>query len=286
MIKTENVNYIYQRGTPFEKQVLFDINLEIPNGTVAALIGHTGSGKSTLVQHLNALIKPSSGKIWVDDTDITSEKADLRLVRRTVGVVFQYPEHQLFEETVYKDIAFGPKNAGLTEIEIDEAVRKSAQLVGLNEKLLERSPFELSGGEKRRTAIAGVLAMSPKVLVLDEPTAGLDPKGRDDILSLIGNLHEQNKDMIIIFVSHSMEDVAKTAERVIVMNKGRIEMNGSVEQVFAHSEKLREIGLNVPQITILAEKLRNAGFELPKDIYTVKSAAKAIAAFLGGGKNV
>lgn len=285
MIKAENVNYIYQKGTPFERQALFDINLEIADGSLAALIGHTGSGKSTLIQLFNALVKPTSGRILVDGIDVTAQKADLRLIRRMVGLVFQYPEHQLFEETVYKDIAFGPTNMGLSEKEIDERVRKSAALVGLKEKHLERSPFDLSGGQKRRAAIAGVLAMEPKVLILDEPTAGLDPKGRDDILNTIKRLHEENSDMIIIFVSHSMEDVAKTAECVIVMNEGRIETEGSVAEVFTQAERLQRIGLNVPQITLLTDKLRNAGFNLPEEIYTVKYAAKAIAALVGGDGN-
>lgn len=285
MIKAENVNYIYQKGTPFERQALFDINLEIADGSLVALIGHTGSGKSTLIQHFNALVKPTSGRILIDGIDITAPKTDLRLIRRTVGLVFQYPEHQLFEETVYKDIAFGPTNMGLGEKEIDERVRRSAALVGLKEKHLERSPFDLSGGQKRRAAIAGVLAMQPKVLILDEPTAGLDPKGRDDILNTIKKLHEENRDMIIIFVSHSMEDVAKTAEHVIVMNEGRIETEGSVAKVFTQAEKLQSIGLNVPQITLLTDKLRGAGFKLPDEIYTVKYAAKAIAALVGGDGN-
>lgn len=286
MIKAENVNYIYQQGMPFERQALYDINLEIPDGALVALIGHTGSGKSTLIQHFNALVKPTEGKIFVDGIDVTAPKADLKLVRRTVGLVFQYPEHQLFEETVYKDIAFGPKNMGLSEEEIDERVRKSAALVGLKEKYLERSPFELSGGQKRRAAIAGVLAMNPRVLILDEPTAGLDPKGRDDILSTIKKLHSERDDMIIIFVSHSMEDVAKTAEHVIVMNEGHIEMQGSVAEVFSHAERLQEIGLNVPQITLLADRLRKAGYALPEQIYTVKYAAQAIQNLIGGGGNV
>lgn len=286
MIKAEHVSYVYQPGMPFERQALFDINFEIPDGSLTALIGHTGSGKSTLIQHFNALIKPSSGKIFVDNIDITDPKTDLKLIRRSVGLVFQYPEHQLFEETVYKDIAFGPKNMGLSEEEIDSRVRKSAALVDLKEKYLDRSPFELSGGQKRRAAIAGVLAMNPRVLILDEPTAGLDPKGRDSILSVIKKLHEENKDMIIIFVSHSMEDVAKTAERVIVMNRGRVEMDGSVAEVFSKAKRLQEIGLNVPQITLLADKLRNAGYNLPEEIYTVKYAAGVIKELIGGGGNV
>ena len=286
MIKAENVNYIYQQGMPFERQALYDVNIEIEDGSLVALIGHTGSGKSTLIQHFNALVKPTSGKIIINGIDVTAPKADLRLVRKTVGLVFQYPEHQLFEETVYKDIAFGPKNMGFSDEEIDKRVRESAALVGLKEKHLTRSPFDLSGGQKRRVAIAGVLAMNPKVLILDEPTAGLDPKGRDEILATIKKLHEENKEMIIIFVSHSMEDVAKTAERVIVMNGGHVEMQGTVAEVFAQAEHLQEIGLNVPQVTLLTDKLRLAGYDLPEHIYTVKYAADAIKKLIGGGGNV
>ena len=286
MIKAENVNYIYQQGMPFERQALYDVNIEIEDGSLVALIGHTGSGKSTLIQHFNALVKPTSGKIIINGIDVTAPKADLRLVRKTVGLVFQYPEHQLFEETVYKEIAFGPKNMGFSDEEIDKRVRESAALVGLKEKHLTRSPFDLSGGQKRRVAIAGVLAMNPKVLILDEPTAGLDPKGRDEILATIKKLHEENKEMIIIFVSHSMEDVAKTAERVIVMNDGHVEMQGTVAEVFAQAEHLQKIGLNVPQVTLLTDKLRLAGYDLPEHIYTVKYAADAIKKLIGGGGNV
>ena len=286
MIKAENVNYIYQQGMPFERQALYDVNVEIEDGSLVALIGHTGSGKSTLIQHFNALVKPTSGKIIINGIDVTAPKADLRLVRKTVGLVFQYPEHQLFEETVYKDIAFGPKNMGFSDEEIDKRVRESAALVGLKEKHLTRSPFDLSGGQKRRVAIAGVLAMNPKVLILDEPTAGLDPKGRDEIHATIKKLHEENKEMIIIFVSHSMEDVAKTAERVIVMNDGHVEMQGTVAEVFAQAEHLQKIGLNVPQVTLLTDKLRLAGYDLPEHIYTVKYAADAIKKLIGGGGNV
>lgn len=286
MIKAENVNYIYQQGMPFERQALYDVNIEIEDGSLVALIGHTGSGKSTLIQHFNALVKPTSGKIIINGIDVTAPKADLRLVRKTVGLVFQYPEHQLFEETVYKDIAFGPKNMGFSDEEIDKRVRESAALVGLKEKHLTRSPFDLSGGQKRRVAIAGVLAMNPKVLILDEPTAGLDPKGRDEILATIKKLHEENKEMIIIFVSHSMEDVAKTAERVIVMNDGHVEMQGTVAEVFAQAEHLQKIGLNVPQVTLLTDKLRLAGYDLPEHIYTVKYAADAIKKLIGGVGNV
>lgn len=287
MIRIENICYTYQKGTPLERNALKGVNAEIEDGTLTALIGHTGSGKSTLIQLIAALLKPTEGRIIIDGADINAKKADLRRIHQTVGIVFQYPEHQLFEETVYKDIAFGPKNMGLTDEEIKKRVLESAALVGIKEKYLERSPFDLSGGQKRRAAIAGVLAMKPKALILDEPTAGLDPKGRDDILRIIKDLHKKHSDMIIIFVSHSMEDVAKTAERVIVMNNGAIEMSGSVSEIFDRSHRLREIGLDVPQITLLAEKLRQAGLKLPDNIYTVPYAADAIAAALkGGGGNV
>ena len=273
-------------GSVTQFTALYNINLTVEDGEFFGIIGHTGSGKSTLIQHFNALVKPTSGKIIINGIDVTAPKADLRLVRKTVGLVFQYPEHQLFEETVYKDIAFGPKNMGFSDEEIDKRVRESAALVGLKEKHLTRSPFDLSGGQKRRVAIAGVLAMNPKVLILDEPTAGLDPKGRDEILATIKKLHEENKEMIIIFVSHSMEDVAKTAERVIVMNDGHVEMQGTVAEVFAQAEHLQKIGLNVPQVTLLTDKLRLAGYDLPEHIYTVKYAADAIKKLIGGGGNV
>ena len=283
MIKIENVSYIYQPSTPFESAALKNASLEINDGSLTAVIGHTGSGKSTLIQLVSALLKPTEGRIIIDGEDITAKGADMRAIHRKVGLVFQYPEHQLFEDTVYKDIAFGPKNMGLSEEEIDTRVRESAAMVGLKEKHLDRSPFDLSGGQKRRAAIAGVLAMNPKVLILDEPTAGLDPKGRDDILGIIKNLHKTHSDMIIIFVSHSMEDVAKTAENVVVMNEGGVEMQGTVAEVFTHARRLKEIGLNVPQITLLADRLRDAGVALPEHIYTVGYAAKAIADLLKGG---
>lgn len=288
MIKAEHINYIYQQGMPFERQALFDINLEIPTGSLVALIGHTGSGKSTLIQHFNALIKPTSGRIVIDGVDVTDPKTDLKTIRKTVGLVFQYPEYQLFEETVYADIAFGPKNMGLDESEIDRRIKEACEVVGLKEKYLKKSPFELSGGLKRRVAIAGVIAMNPRVLILDEPAAGLDPKGRDSILSMLRRLHETEKDMTIIFVSHSMEDVARIAESVIVMNEGRIFAQGSVGEVFSMGEKLEEIGLSVPQITKLTEKLIAAGYKLPPDIYTVKYGAKELLALIKEvqGRNV
>lgn len=278
MIKLENVNYIYERGMPDERQALFDINLEIPDGAVTAIIGHTGSGKSTLIQLLNALEKPSSGNINVNGTEVCAKDADIRGLRQRVGLVFQYPEQQLFEETVYKDIAFGPKNMGLSDDEIDKRVHDAARLAGVNEKYMNRSPFDLSGGQKRRAAIAGVLAMEPEVLILDEPAAGLDPRGRDGILSEIKKLHEEKPEMIIIFVSHSMEDVAKTAEHIVVMNNGRIAMTGGVREVFSRGRELEEMGLSVPQITKLCARLSSAGINIGQGIFTVEDAVEKLAA--------
>lgn len=285
MIQAEHVNYIYQAGMPGEKQALFDINLTIEDGDFVALIGHTGSGKSTLIQHMNALVKPTSGKITVNGIDVTAEHADLKAVRRMVGLVFQYPEHQLFEETVYKDIAFGPTNMGLSEAEIKQRVLNAIELVGLDAALLEKSPFELSGGQKRRVAIAGVLSMQPQVLILDEPTAGLDPKGRDEILSQIVKLHE-TAGITVLFVSHSMEDVAKIAKHIIVMNQGTVYMQGTVSEVFSRGEELQKIGLDVPQVTLLAHQLIAHGVDLPRDIYTVKYAAKLLAEKIQENKHV
>ena len=286
MIKVENLNYVYQQGMPFESQALYDVNLEIPTGSLTAIIGHTGSGKSTLIQHFNALIKPTSGRITVNDVDITDPKTDLKTIRKTVGLVFQYPEYQLFEETVYKDIAFGPKNTGIGDEEINERVKDACRIVGLSEKYLNKSPFELSGGLKRRVAIAGVIAMKPNVLILDEPAAGLDPKGRNSILQMLKELHDENKSMTVLFVSHSMEDVARIAERVIVMNEGRVFAEGSVGEIFSKGQELEKIGLSVPQITKLVLKLIDAGFDLPSDIYTVKYGAGEIARLFKGGHNI
>lgn len=285
MINVEDVNYVYQPGTPFEKQALSDINLEIPNGSITAIIGRTGSGKSTLVQLFNALIRPTSGRITINGTDITAKNANLRAMRFKVGLVFQYPEYQLFEETVFSDVAFGPKNMGLSDEETERRVKNAMKLAGLDEKYEKRSPFELSGGEKRRAAIAGVLAMSPEILILDEPAAGLDPVGRDGIFALIRELHFKNPEMIVIIISHSMEDVAEIADNIAVMNNGRIIMHGTVSEVFSQKELLSQIGLDVPQITQLAEKLRILGYPLPPDIYTVESAAAALKKLIGGGMN-
>ena len=284
MIKTENLSYIYQQGMPLERKALYDINIEIPDGDFVALIGHTGSGKSTLIQHFNGLITPTSGRVLVDGEDIFDKKTNMRSIRRKVGLVFQYPEHQLFEETVFDDIAYGPKNMGLSGEELKKQVYYAAELVGLCEKHMSNSPFELSGGQKRRVAIAGVLAMNPKHLILDEPAAGLDPKGRDSILSMLKNLHEQDKSRTIIFVSHSMEDVARVAKNIIVMNKGRVALEGTVSEIFSKSAELSKMGLSVPEITVIADKLREQGFGIDEHIYTVKYAAAEILKLITEGK--
>lgn len=271
-IKIENLTYVYMPKTPFEKKALDNVNLEIEDGEFLAVIGHTGSGKSTLIQHLNGLLKPASGNIYVDGTDITDKDTKLVDIRKKVGLVFQYPEYQLFEETIAKDIAYGPSNLELNEDEILRRVKKSMEMVGLNyEEYKDISPFELSGGQKRRVAIAGVIAMEPKVLILDEPTAGLDPAGRDDILEQIKLLHEKYN-MTIILVSHSMEDVGKLAEKIIVMNDGHIELQGKPKEVFKEIDTLEKIGLAVPQVTYLMRELKKKGFNVSEDIFTVEKA--------------
>ena len=276
MIKIENLSFVYQKGMPDEREVLHNVNIEIADKDIVAVIGHTGSGKSTLIQHLNALLRPTAGKIWINGAEITDPKADLKEVRKKVGMVFQYPEYQLFEETVAKDIAFGPKNMGLPEDEIQKRVLEAMDLVGLSRDLCERSPFELSGGQKRRAAIAGVLSMRPEILILDEPTAGLDPRGRDGLLQCIEDLHKDS-DMTVIFVSHSMEEVARLAKNVIVMNDGSVFAKGSVSEIFSMGYELRKIGLNIPQVTQLALMLRERGVDIRGDIYTVDFATKTIA---------
>ena len=280
-IKIENLTHTYMPKTPFEKTALDNINLEIKDGEFLALIGHTGSGKSTLIQHLNGLLEASSGNILVDGVDITSKGVKLSDIRKKIGLVFQYPEYQLFEETIEKDISFGPRNLGLTEEAISEKVKLSMEMVGLDyETYKDLSPFELSGGQKRRVAIAGVIAMEPKTLILDEPTAGLDPKGRDDILAQIKLLHEKYN-MTIILVSHSMEDVGKLAERVVVMNKGKIELSGEPKDIFKEIETLESIGLAVPQVTYLMRALKDRGLEVREDIFTVERAKEELLRVLG-----
>ena len=282
-IVIEHLNYVYMQGGPYETKALNDVSLTINDGEFIGLIGHTGSGKSTLVQHLNGLIMPSSGRVLVDGLDLADKNTDRRAIRRRVGLVFQYPENQLFEETVAKDIAFGPKNLGLDEAEIDRRVRTAMRRVALDyDQIAERSVFELSGGQMRRVAIAGVLAMEPQTLVLDEPCAGLDPRGREDILGLISDLHRESGTTIVM-VSHSMDDVAALAERVIVMNHGSVVMDGTPREVFAKGEELRAIGLDVPQAVELAQKLREKGFDIPEGIYRMDEVRAAVEAAIGKG---
>ena len=279
-IKIESLTHVYMPGSPFEKVALKDINLTIDDNDFVALIGHTGSGKSTLIQHLNGLLSPTKGKIYIDGIDITEKNVKLVDIRKKVGLVFQYSEYQLFEETIEKDIEFGPKNLGLSDEEIHQRVVKAMEMVGLDyEEYKDKSPFDLSGGQKRRVAIAGVIAMNPKTLILDEPTAGLDPKGRDDILAQIKKLHD-DYGMTIILVSHSMEDVANIADKVIVMNNGSVELQGPIDTVFKEVEKLERIGLGVPQVTYLMLKLKALGFDVSDGIYTIKQAKEEIIKLL------
>ncbi|MBS5950902.1 MAG: energy-coupling factor transporter ATPase [Clostridium sp.] len=279
-IKIENLVHVYMPKSPFEKVALDDVNIEIKEGEFVALIGHTGSGKSTLIQHMNGLLKPSSGRIIVDGVDITKDGVKLTDIRKKVGLVFQYPEYQLFEETIEKDIEYGPRNLGLDQEEITRRVKRSMEMVGLDyETYRDKSPFDLSGGQKRRVAIAGVVAMEPKVLILDEPTAGLDPKGRDDILAQIKTLHDNYK-MTIVLVSHSMEDVGKLAERIIVMNKGKVQLEGTPAEVFKEVDTLESIGLAVPQVTYLMRALRAKGFNVSDEVYTISKGKEELLRIL------
>ena len=282
-IKVSALRHVYSVGTPFEKVAIDDINIEIPHGQFVGLIGHTGSGKSTFIQHLNALLKPTSGTVTVDGEDVNADKISAKNVRHKVGLVFQYPEYQLFEETLYADIAFGPKNMGLSETEIDERVREAAHFVGVTDEQFERSPLELSGGQKRRVAIAGVIAMRPGVLILDEPTAGLDPAGCEQILRNICDYHTQTGSTVII-VSHSMDDVARLADRLVVFNHGAIRFDGTPEEVFSQPEELRSIGLAVPAATELAMELKKLGLKLPNSIYTNEQLEKALVALKRRGE--
>ena len=282
-IVIEHLNYVYMSGGPYETHALDDVSLTIEDGEFVGLIGHTGSGKSTLVQHLNGLLLPTSGTITVDGLNIADKATDRRAIRRKVGLVFQYPENQLFEETVEKDIAFGPKNLGLDDAEIDRRVKGAMRKVALDyDALHERSVFELSGGQMRRVAIAGVLSMEPRTLVLDEPCAGLDPRGREEILGLIRDLH-RDTGATIVMVSHSMDDVASLAERVIVMNHGRVAMDGTPREVFSRGAELRAIGLDVPQAVLLADKLRERGFDVPQGVYRVEEIKAVIEGIVGKG---
>lgn len=279
IIRTDHLTMTYGVNTPFEKVAVNDLNIEIMEGEFLGIIGHTGSGKSTLVQMLNGLITPTTGKVLLRDKDINENKKKLREVRFQVGMVFQYPEYQLFEETVYRDIAFGPTNMGLTGDELDKRVRESARFTGLKDKLLDKSPFDLSGGEKRRAAIAGVIAMNPDVLILDEPTAGLDPQGRDKLLNQILSYHKERKNTVIL-VSHSMEDIARVADRILVMNKGNAEILAPKREVFAQGERLEKMGLRVPQITKITQLLQKKGIDLPDGILTVEEAFDSIMTLL------
>lgn len=274
-IRLEHINYIYSQGTAYEKHALKDVSLEIPQGQFVGVIGHTGSGKSTLIQHMNGLLKASSGAIYYNDENIYDEKYDMKSLRSQVGLVFQYPEHQLFEVDVFTDVCFGPKNQGLSKEECEIRAKEALELVGFPEKHYRQSPFELSGGQKRRAAIAGVLAMRPKVLILDEPTAGLDPKGRDDILDQVAHLHDQTG-MTVILVSHSMEDIARYVERIIVMNKGEKMLDGVPKDVFSHYRELEQVGLAAPQVTYIMHGLKERGMDVRTDATTLEEAAEEI----------
>lgn len=271
ILETKNLSYVYSDGTPFRVTAINNVNISIEKGEFVGIIGHTGSGKSTLVQHLNGLLTPSSGEVLLDGKNINESKITRRQARFKVGLCFQYPEYQLFESTVYKDISFGPKNMGFSEDEIDNRVKKAADFVGLKPDMLNKSPFDLSGGEKRRVAIAGVMAMEPEILILDEPSAGLDPRGRDMIAEMISSYRKTTGSTVII-VSHSMEDVAKSADKVLVMNKSEVEMFGTVNEVFSKVERLADIGLNVPQLTQIFLNLKHNGMAVRTDIYTIKNA--------------
>ena len=284
IINTENLTHIYGEGTPFRKVALDNINVSIKKGDYVGIIGHTGSGKSTLISHFNAILKPTSGKVYIDGEDLWQDDKIKRIKTRfKVGLVFQYPEYQLFEDTVYQDIAFGPKNMGLSPEEIDTRVSQAMEFVGLDKKYAQKSPFELSGGQKRRVAIAGVMALLPKVLILDEPAAGLDPKGRDEILARIREYHQQTG-CTVLLVSHSMEDVAENSNSIIVMNKSKCMMHGSVPEVFERAEELEKIGLDIPQITKVFISLNKLGYNVSKNVYTIDSAEKEILRCMTGGE--
>ena len=281
ILETKKLSHIYSAGTPFERGALLDVDFTAYQGEYLGIIGHTGSGKSTLIQHLNGLLKPTSGQVLFQGTDIWSDPKTTRQTRFQVGLVFQYPEYQLFEETVYQDISFGPKNMGLDEAEVDRRVREAARFVGLRDEQLEKSPFELSGGQKRRVAIAGVIAMEPKVLILDEPTAGLDPVGVESILGNIRDYHQAHNATIIL-VSHSMEEVARTVDRLVVVNDGRIPFQGPPREVFRHGAELERMGLGVPQMTRVFNRLRAMGVDIGPSVYTIEQAKAAVLAKLKG----
>ena len=279
IIRTENLTYIYGEGTPFRKVAVDDVNLQIDEGEMVGVIGHTGSGKSTLIQHFNGLLKATSGNVYIDGEKLWDDKAKLRPVRFKVGLVFQYPEYQLFEENCYKDIAFGPKNMGLDNAEIDRRIKETAKMVGITPDILDKSPFELSGGQKRRVAIAGVMAMEPKVLILDEPASGLDPKGREQILGLIKEYHQEKKNTVVL-VSHSMEDIAKHTSKILVMNKAKLFCYDDTVKVFHRAAELEEMGLAVPQITRVFNRLKAMGCDINDDVYTTKYAKELLLKLL------
>ena len=281
ILQIEHLTHTYSAGTPFQRSAVDDMNLSMMDGEFLGIIGHTGSGKSTLIQHLNGLLKPTSGRILLQGRDIWADPKKIRDVRFQVGLVFQYPEYQLFEETVYKDIAFGPKNMGLDEEDIDRRVRDAAAFVGLTEAMLDKSPFELSGGQKSRVAIAGVIAMEPKVLVLDEPTAGLDPRGRDDILARIQDYHRA-KNASVVLVSHSMEEIARNVDRIVVLSDSHVFMEGTPRQVFARADELEQVGLDIPQVTKVALALRRRGLPVDTAVYTVEALRAALLRKEGG----
>ncbi len=285
ILETVNLSHVYSKGTTSQVDAIRDVCLQIEKGELVGIIGHTGSGKSTLIQHFNGLLKGSSGVVLLDGKDIWENKKNIRAVRFKVGICFQYPEYQLFEETVYKDIAFGPRNMKLPEEEIDKRIKDVIRFVGLDESYLEKSPFDLSGGEKRRVAIAGVMAMEPQVLILDEPCAGLDPKGRETILSLIRN-YQKNTGSTVLVVSHSMEDISKIATKVLVMNESKLAYYDTVDGVFSHAEELRSMGLNIPQLTQLFLKLKEKGYDVRTDIYTPEKAADEILRLVKGGASL
>lgn len=281
-IKVEGLRHVYSAGTPFEKVAIEDVSLTIPQGQLVGVIGHTGSGKSTFIQHLNALLQPTEGKVFVGGQDINASKYTRRDVKWQVGLVFQYPEYQLFEETAYKDIAFGPKNMGLAGEELDRRIRDAARFAGLDEGLLEKSPFALSGGQKRRVAIAGVIAMEPEVLVLDEPSAGLDPRGREELLEHIRAYHQERGNTVVL-VSHSMEEIARYADRIVVLAHGKALMSGTPREVFARGQELVRAGLDVPQTTRIAMELQKRGLPIDPAVYTVEELARSLLALKKGG---
>ncbi len=283
ILEVKNLCHVYSAGTPFEHDALKDISFCVEKGEFIGIIGHTGSGKSSLIQHLNGLLKPTSGEVWINGKNIWSDRALTHKSRFQVGLVFQYPEYQLFEETVYKDIAFGPKNMHLSDEEIDRRVREAAGFVGIGPELLEVSPFELSGGQKRRVAIAGVIAMEPEVLILDEPTAGLDPEGREEIMSNI-ELYRSQRNATIIMVSHSMSDIARMADRILVMNDAQLVMDGTPEDIFSQTQKLMDMGLDIPEVTRVFYHLQRMGLAV-KPVYTIEQATKALSCLRGGAAN-